>query len=159
MPQEQIRHTRVSLESSIFGGNEHRRQSDQQPLVNGYLFPNAVNGGYLSLRAGSSKGQESALRDNGFEIISAATPLQGRFGIERGGCEIFLTSYITPFAICRDLANLSRRSCPNGLVIFLMEHPDDNIPDADVLLSGEEPPGAVIQAIRSKKEINTPPLP
>ena len=106
MPQEQIRHTRVSLESSICGGNEHKRQSDQQPPVNGYLFPNAVNGGYLSLRAGSSKGQESVLRDNGFEIISAATPLQARFEIEMGRCGILLTSYITPFAICRDCESL-----------------------------------------------------
>ena len=115
----------------------------------------------LSLNPDGQKlhGQESVLRENGFEIISAATPLQARFEIEMGRCGIFLTSYITPFAIYRDLANLFRRSWPNGLVIFLMEHPDDNIPDADVLLSGEEPPGAVIQAIRSKQEMNTAPLP
>ena len=71
----------------------------------------------------------------------------------------FSDQLITPSAIYRDLANLFRCSCPNGLVIFLTEHPDDNIPDADVLLSGEEPPGAVIQAIRSKQEMNTAPLP
>jgi hypothetical protein len=52
-------------------------------------------------------GQESVLRENGFEIISAATPLQARFEIEMGTCEIFLTNYVTPFAIYRDLANLS----------------------------------------------------
>jgi hypothetical protein len=40
-----------------------------------------------------------------------------------------------------------------------MEHPDDNIPDADILLSGEEPPEAVIQAFRSKQEMNTIPPP
>ena len=115
----------------------------------------------LSLNPDGQKlhGQESVLRENGFEIISAATPLQARFEIEMGRCGIFLTSYITPFAIYRDLANLFRRSWPNGLVIFLMEHPDDNIPDADVLFSGEEPPGAVIPAIRSKQEMNTAPLP
>jgi hypothetical protein len=36
-----------------------------------------------------------------------------------------------------------------------MERPDDNIPEADILLSGEEPPEAVIQAIRSMQEMNT----
>jgi len=39
------------------------------------------------------EGQESVLRENGFEIISAATPLQARFEIEMGRCGIFLTSY------------------------------------------------------------------
>jgi hypothetical protein len=115
----------------------------------------------LSLNPDGQKlhGQESVLRENGFEIISAATPLQARFEIERGRCGIFLTSYITPLAIYRDLANLFRRTCPNGLVIFLMEHPDDNIADADVLLWGEEPPEAIIQAIRSKQEMNPARLP
>ena len=77
----------------------------------------------LSLNPDDQKlqGQGSILRDKGFEIIFAATPLQARFEIEMGRCGIFLTSYITPFAIYRDLANLFRRSCPNGLVIFLME--------------------------------------
>ena len=84
--------------------------------------------------------QESVLRANGFEIISASTPLQARFEIEMGRCGIFLTSYITPSAIYLDLANLFRRSCPNGLVIFLTEHPDDNAPDADVLLSSGRGP-------------------
>ena len=36
--------------------------------------------------------QPTALRENGFEIISAATPLQARFEIEMGRCGIFLTS-------------------------------------------------------------------
>ena len=115
----------------------------------------------LSLNPDSQQlhGQESVLRENGFEIISAATPPQARFEIERGRRGIFLTNYITPFAIYRDLVHLFRRNCPNGLVIFLMEHPDDNIPDADVLLSGAEQSEAVIQAIRSKQEMNKAPLP
>jgi hypothetical protein len=96
---------------------------------------------------------------SGFEIISAATPLQARFEIEMGRCGTFLTSYITPFAIYRGLASIFRRSCPNGLVIFLTELPDDKVPGADILLSGEERPEAVIQAIRSKQEMNPTRLP
>jgi hypothetical protein len=58
--------------------------------------------------------KEVALRENGFEIISVASPLQARFEIEMGRCGIFLTSYITPVAIYHDLASLFRPSCPDG---------------------------------------------
>jgi hypothetical protein len=66
----------------------------------------------LSLNPDGQKlhGEESVLRENGFGIISAATPLRARFEIEVVTCGIFLTSYITPSAMYRDLANLFRRS-------------------------------------------------
>jgi hypothetical protein len=54
--------------------------------------------------------QEPILRDNGFEIISVATPLPVRFEIETGRCGIFMTSYVTPRAIYCDLVNLFRRN-------------------------------------------------
>src|ERR1700686_1573575 len=108
----------------------------------------------LSLNPDGQKlhGQESVLRENGFEIISAATPLQARFEIEMGRCGIFLTSYLTPFAIYRDLANLFRRSCPNGIIIFYVERPEDNIAYADILLSGGDEPRSIIERIRSKQQ-------
>jgi hypothetical protein len=78
---------------------------------------------------------EAALRESDFKVISAAAPLDARFEIEMGRCGVFLTSYLTPFAIYRDLANLFRRSCPNGIIIFFVEGPEDNIAHADILLS------------------------
>ena len=110
----------------------------------------------LSLNPDGQKllSQETILRDNGFEIVSAATPLQARFEIEMGRCGVFLTSYVTPLAIYRDLVNFFRSSCPSGLVIFLRRHANDNVPDADVLLSDQDEPDAIVQAIRSKQEPN-----
>ena len=97
-------------------------------------------------------GHESALRDNGFEIISVSSPLQARFEIEMGRCGLFLTSHITPRVILKDLASLFRRSCPNGLVIFVAQRLDDAIPDADILLSVGENPHSLVERLRSKQE-------
>jgi hypothetical protein len=106
----------------------------------------------LSLNPDGKKllGQESALRENGFEIISVPTPLQARFEIEMGRCGVFLTSYITPIVIYQDLASLFRRSCPSGLVIYIAQRLDDNIPDADILLSDQDEPHSLIEKLRSK---------
>ena len=67
-------------------------------------------------------------------------------------CGMFLTSYITPVAIYRDLASLFRQSCPAGLVVYVAQHPEDDIPDADILLSVQDEPRAVIQKNHLKQE-------
>lgn len=94
--------------------------------------------------------QESALREIGFEVISVSTPIQARFEIEMGRCGIFLSSYITPLPIYRSLADLFRRSCPDGSVIFITHQPVDSGPEADVLLSQDEPQ-AIVRWIISKQ--------
>jgi hypothetical protein len=91
---------------------------------------------------------ESALRQNGFEIISVDSPLDARFEIEMGRCGVFMSSYVTPLAIYRDLASLFRRYCPNGRVIFLAQRPHDRIPDADVLLSEGDEPSLLVRKLR-----------
>ena len=97
------------------------------------------------------RNQESALRESGFQVISVSSPLEARFEIEMGRCGIFLSSYITPVSIFRGLAELFRRSCPVGLVIFMRHQPDESVPEADVLLSSEDEPQAVVQWIISKQ--------
>jgi hypothetical protein len=97
-------------------------------------------------------GHESALRDNGFEIVSVSSPLQAHFEIEMDRCGLFLTSHITPPVILKDLTSLFRRSCPNGLLIFVAQRLDDAVPDADILLSDEESPHSLVQRLRSKQE-------
>jgi len=95
--------------------------------------------------------QEAVLREIGFEVISVSSPLQARFEIEMGRCGIFLSSYITPLPIYRSLADLFRRSCPHGSVIFITHQPDDSVPEADVLLSSEDEPQAIVRWILSKQ--------
>jgi PleD family two-component response regulator len=75
---------------------------------------------------------EEALRQNGFEVVSVNTPLQARFEIEMGRCGVFLTCYLTPVAIYRSLAELFKRYCPGGLVIFITQSDEDHVPFADV---------------------------
>jgi hypothetical protein len=95
---------------------------------------------------------EVALRENGFEVITVPSPLQARFEIEMGRCGIFLTSYITPVAIYRDLANLFRQSCPAGSVVYVAQAAADHIPDSDILLSDRDEPRAIIQKIHLNQE-------
>jgi hypothetical protein len=97
------------------------------------------------------RSQEAALRENGFEVISVFTPLQARFEIEMGRCGVFLSSYITPLPIYRSLADLFRRSCPDGSVIFITQRPDDSVPEADLLLLDRDEPRAVVRWIISKQ--------
>jgi hypothetical protein len=94
---------------------------------------------------------ESVLREGGFEVVSVNTPLLARFEIEMGRCGIFLTSFLTPSPIYRDLASLFRRYCPTGLVIFMARQPDDPVPDADIILSDQDDPSALLKNIQSKQ--------
>jgi hypothetical protein len=96
--------------------------------------------------------KEIALRENGFRVISVSSPLQARFEIEMGRCGLFLTNYITPVAIYRDLASLFRQSCPAGLVVYVAQHPEDDLPDADILLSDADEPQAIVETIRLELE-------
>src|ERR1700727_2173156 len=66
--------------------------------------------------------QEVALKKGGFTVISVSSAIQARFEIEMGRCGIFLSSYITPPPIYSDLASLFRRSCPDGLIVFIAEN-------------------------------------
>jgi hypothetical protein len=99
--------------------------------------------------------QEAALRENGFEVISVSSPMQARFEIEMGRCGILMTSHITPVSIFSDLVSLFRRSCPPGLVVYVASHPEDDIPDADLVLSDEDEPQVMIHKIRVEKAKKT----
>jgi hypothetical protein len=102
-------------------------------------------------------GHEAALREDGFEIVSVVSPLQARFEIEMGRCGIFLISHVTPQVIVRDLTRFFRCSCPNGIVIFIAQSPDDSISDVDlILVDGDDPRslGEGIAQSRKRKQAN-----
>jgi hypothetical protein len=83
---------------------------------------------------------EGALEDGGFQIISVSAPVEARFEIEMGRCGVFLANYLAPVAIYRDLVRLFRRYCPGGLVVYQAQRPDDNLPEADILLFDDDEP-------------------
>jgi hypothetical protein len=99
------------------------------------------------------RGAEAGFCENNFEVVSVTTPLQARFEVEMGRCGVFLTSYITPLAIYRDLASLFRRNCPTGVVVYLVQRPDDSIPDADIVISDGDEPHSIVTRLRSKQAI------
>jgi hypothetical protein len=98
---------------------------------------------------------EAALREGGFQIISVSAPVEARFEIEMGRCGVFLANYLAPIAIYRDLASIFRRSCPGGLVVYVAQRPDDNIPEVDILLSDEDEPRFIVKRIRAMQRENT----
>lgn len=98
------------------------------------------------------RSQESALRENGFEVISVSTPLQARFEIEMGRCGVFLTSHITAPTICRDLVSLFRVSCPDGIVVFLTSPSFEQTLEADIVFSAQDDPQAIVKRLCSYQE-------
>jgi len=97
-------------------------------------------------------GQESTLRESGFEVISVSTPLQARFEIEMGRCGVFLTSHITPLTICRDLVSLFRVSCPDGTVVFLTGPSFEQALQADIVLSAQDDARAIVKSLCSYQQ-------
>ena len=92
---------------------------------------------------------EEALRQNGFEVISVNTPLEARFEIEMGRCGTFLTCYLTPVSIYRSLADLFKRFCPDGVVIFVAESSEVGAPPADINLTAEGD-ASIVEKLRAK---------
>jgi hypothetical protein len=95
-------------------------------------------------------GTESALRKNGFTVISVPPPIQARFEIEMGRCGVFLSRYITPSVLYKGLTGLFRQNCPGGLVVFVFQQADD-VPGADIIYSERDDPWSIVQRIRSKR--------
>jgi hypothetical protein len=91
---------------------------------------------------------ETALRENGFAVISVDAPLYARFEIEMGRCGVFMTCYMTPAGIYRDLAGLFRRHCPQSAIIFLAQTAGDTSPKADIVISEHDDPNSVVERIR-----------
>jgi hypothetical protein len=94
---------------------------------------------------------ELALRDSGFKVISVGTPLYARFEIEMGTCGIFMICYVTPPIIHSNLAALFRRTCSDGLIVFLAQTAGDTSPEADIVISDNDDPQAAIERLRGGK--------
>jgi hypothetical protein len=109
----------------------------------------------LSLNPGgvALERHELELRDSGFVVISVSSPVEARFEIEMGRCGVFLTSYLTPPLIRDDLVLLFRRSCPQGTVVCVTEHPNHIIAGVDVLLSNQTQPQGIAEKIHAAQRL------
>ena len=66
--------------------------------------------------------REAALRSCGYEVLSTTSAIEVRFEVEMGRCGVLLLCYTLHQTIDADLAGLFMRSCPVGLIAFVM-HP------------------------------------
>ena len=94
--------------------------------------------------------REIALRNGGMKVVSVISPTQARFEIEMGRCGIFLACYRLSKAVVDDLRRLFRKTCPQGLIIFVSEVPgDDRAPsEADIILPESSGPEKMVQAMK-----------
>jgi hypothetical protein len=96
---------------------------------------------------------ELELRNRGFVVISVSSPVEARFEIEKGRCGVFLTSYLTPPLIRDDLVLLFRRSCPQGTVVYVTQHPNHIVVGVDVLLLEPDQPGSIAERINAVRRL------
>ena len=94
--------------------------------------------------------REIALRNGDMRVVSVMSPIQARFEIEMGRCEIFLVCYRLSKTPVDDLTRLFRKICPRGLIIFVSEVPgDDRVPtEADIALPESSGPEKMVQAMK-----------
>lgn len=94
--------------------------------------------------------RETALRGDGFKVISVETETQARFEIEMGRCGVMLMCFRAHPETVEDLTRLFRRNCPGGRIIFVMNHDTQNAPHAvDVIVPESAGPQAIVRALRS----------
>src|SRR5579863_9643212 len=94
--------------------------------------------------------RESALRNRGFQVISASTESQARFEIEMGRWGIMLICFRTRADAIHELTNLFRRYCPVGTIVFVMNSGCDSVPrDVDYIVPDVAGPEAIVRALRS----------
>ncbi|HEY6763674.1 MAG TPA: hypothetical protein VI386_02795 [Candidatus Sulfotelmatobacter sp.] len=105
----------------------------------------------LSFDAETLRRRESALRKEGFEVISVHSPAQARFEIEMGRCGIFVTCRLVPDIINRDLMSLFRRYCSTGWIVFVTGDDESSTttyePPADVRVPESQDPEGIVQAL------------
>ena len=96
--------------------------------------------------------REIALRNGGMKVVSVMSPVQARFEIEMGRCGIFLVCHRLSKAAMDDLTRLFRKTCPQGLIMFVTEVPgDDRVPtEADIALPVSSGPENMVQAMKQK---------
>jgi hypothetical protein len=96
---------------------------------------------------------ELELRDRGFVMISVSSPVEARFEIEMGRCGVFLISYLTPPLIRDDLVLLFRRSCPQGTVVYVTQHPNHIVVGVDLLFLETDRPGSIAERINAVRRL------
>ena len=97
--------------------------------------------------------RERAFRRNGFEVVSVESESQARLEIEMGRCGILSICFRTHPEKTREMAELFKRNCPEGSIIFVMNQTPDRAPHGvDYIVPESAGPEAIVDALRSGRE-------
>jgi hypothetical protein len=104
----------------------------------------------LSPNKAALDSRESALRSRGMKVISVMSPIQARFEIEMGRCGVLLICYRLSGTDANYLAKLFRKSCPDGIVVFVTEPSSDHDlpPGTDFVVPESAGPELIVQALQ-----------
>jgi hypothetical protein len=92
--------------------------------------------------------RERALRKEGYKVFSIATEGEARFEIEMGRCGVLLICLRTSEDAVQDLSTLSKRSCPHGTIIFVMNGNGGHAPKGvDYVVPESAQADAVVQTL------------
>ena len=98
--------------------------------------------------------RESALRNGGMKVISVMSPIQARFEIEMGRCGVLLICYRLSGTDAHDLAKLFRKSCPEGIVVYVTEPSSDHDlpPGTDFVVPESAGPDLIVQTLQGGRD-------
>lgn len=107
--------------------------------------------------------REAALRAQGFEVKSVYSPGHARFEIEMGTCGILVTSRQVPDIVNRDLMDLFRRYCGDGLIVLVgaddVLSPSPYEPPADIRIPQSRDPEGIVEVLQERMQARTSPDP
>ena len=95
--------------------------------------------------------RQNSLRHAGMNVISVLTPTEARFEIEMGRCGSLVICYRLSSQQADDIANLYRRYCPEGRIIFVTggRDRDKTPPSANASVPESSGPERILQALRA----------
>ena len=110
----------------------------------------------LSFDGEKLKSRQAVILASGFNLVSVYSPAQARYEIEMGSCGVFITCYRVPDILNRDLMNLFKRYCPDGLIIFIVrDEPSLKSayePQADITIPESQEPQGIAQALDTLRQ-------
>jgi hypothetical protein len=94
--------------------------------------------------------RHNTLKNAGMKVTSVLTPAEARFEIEMGRCGQLLMCHRLSPDQADDIAELFRRYCPEGRIVFVTDHSDPRVPNGvDALVEESSGPQEIVHALRA----------
>lgn len=99
--------------------------------------------------------REVSLKNAGFQVISLESESQARFEIEMGRCGVLLICFRSLHQCASNLTHLFRKSCPDGMVILVVNRITNSIHVGDYMVLESAGPEAIVEILRSDPKART----